>query len=451
MSKSWMQWVVPAIVLGVAWLLWQQQQPMACALWLVAWLGLGHLHQRWMLANLREWAALPLHRSLRMSPFPGSPWTRAFSRLSEGIETRNAAHLQLTGELENMHAAVDKMNDALLLLDRFHHIEWSNVSARNLFGLTNSSGLRRPIHHYIRDAKFGALLDQSLREIGDYPDTQRLTLPHRPGSVFFLELLRIEANRRVLIVRDVTEQARLDTMRSDFLANVSHELRTPLTVVAGYAETLLDIELPAEQQRKHLETIARQSGTMRNLVADLLALSGLEQDIALSSEQEVDIAALFTDIEPEARALSNGRHAIHFEINQTARVLGVPDELASALRNLVSNAVRYTPDGGRIEVRFVLDSGSAILSVKDSGLGIEAHHLPRLTERFYRVDSGRSRDAGGTGLGLAIVKRIASRHEMELSIDSTLGVGSQFTLTIPARRLRVAAPAAQSQVGEPKA
>ena len=233
-------------------------------------------------------------------------------------------------------------------------------------------------------------------------------------------------------------------MRSDFLANVSHELRTPLTVVAGYAETLLDIDLPAEQQRKHLETIARQSATMRNLVADLLALSGLEQDIALSSEQEVDVASLFTDIEPEARALSNGRHTIHFELHQSARVVGVPDELASALRNLVSNAVRYTPDGGRIEVRFALDSGAATLSVKDSGLGIEAHHLPRLTERFYRVDSGRSRDAGGTGLGLAIVKRIASRHEMDLAIDSTLGVGSQFTLTIPARRLRVAAPAAQS-------
>ncbi len=443
------QWVLPGIILGMAWFLWQQQHMVACIVWLATWLILGYAHQRWMLANLREWAALPAHRSLRFSPFPGSPWTLAFSRLSQGIESRNAAQGQLNTELENMHAAVDKMTDCLLLLDRFHHIEWSNVSARNLFGLTNSSGLRRPIHHYIRDVRFSELLDTSLRDALDYPNTLRLALPHRPGCVFFLELLRIEANRRVLIVRDITEQARLDTMRSDFLANVSHELRTPLTVVAGYAETLLDIDLPPEQQRKHLETIARQSGTMRNLVADLLALSGLEQDLSSASEAEIDVANLFAEIEIEARALSAGRHTLQFEVRQQARLVGVADELASALRNLVSNAVRYTPDGGRIEVSFTANNSGARLAVKDSGLGIEAVHLPRLTERFYRVDSGRSRDAGGTGLGLAIVKRIASRHEMELLIESTLGVGSQFALAMPARRVRLTPVATPQDSNKP--
>jgi two-component system, OmpR family, phosphate regulon sensor histidine kinase PhoR len=433
--KAWGQWVLPAVILGAAWLLWQQQHLLACSLWLATWLVLGY--------------ALPAHRSLRFSPFPGSPWTRAFTRLSQGIESRNAAQGKLSTELENMHAAVDKMNDCLLLLDRFHHIEWSNVSARNLFGLTNSSGLRRPIHHYIRDVRFSELLDHSLKGAPDYPNTLRLSLPHRPESVFFLELLRIEASRRVLIVRDITEQARLDTMRSDFLANVSHELRTPLTVVAGYAETLLDIELPPEEQRKHLETIARQSGTMRNLVADLLTLSGLEQELSTANEEEIDVAKLFADIDAEARVLSAGRHALSFDVREGSNIIGVADEMASALRNLVSNAIRYTPAGGQIAVSFTAMSGGARLTVKDSGLGIEAAHLPRLTERFYRVDSGRSRDTGGTGLGLAIVKRIASRHEMELQIDSTLGQGSQFSLAIPARRIRLTPVSTTEQHNKP--
>jgi two-component system phosphate regulon sensor histidine kinase PhoR len=250
-----------------------------------------------------------------------------------------------------------------------------------------------------------------------------------------MRLHRTEGGAKLLITRDVTEQEKLDAMRRDFVANVSHELRTPVTVIGGFAETLLDLELDEPTRREYLGTILRQSRTLQRLVEDLLILSSLENSAAPPAEERVDVHALVNTLAAEARALSQDRHAIEVHRAAPPLVRAAPAELESAVRNLLSNAVRYTPDGGRIDVEWRYRDDEAWLTVRDTGIGIAPEHLPRLTERFYRVDRGRSRDSGGTGLGLAIVKHILQRVGGQLHVESALGQGSAFTLRLPADRL----------------
>jgi two-component system phosphate regulon sensor histidine kinase PhoR len=245
---------------------------------------------------------------------------------------------------------------------------------------------------------------------------------------------------RLLITRDVTESSRVEQMRRDFVANVSHEIRTPLTVVAGFVETLLEMDLPAEERRRCLETVQRQTGTMQRLVEDLLTLATLEATSLPPQADPVAVEPLLQAVLADVRALSAGRHDLALEIASPAGLRGSPAELDSAVRNLLTNAVRYTPDGGRITVSWRVNDGEGVLSVRDTGIGVAAEHLPRLTERFYRVDRGRSRETGGTGLGLAIVKHVAQRHHARLEIDSRVGAGSTFSLRFPPAR--VALPSA---------
>ncbi len=235
-------------------------------------------------------------------------------------------------------------------------------------------------------------------------------------------------------MRDITDQARLDAIRSDFVANVSHEIRTPITVIGGFAETMLELELDTGEQRRHLESIAKHSQTMQRLVEDLLTLSSLESAIDKPADETIEIDRLCSSLVADARVLSGGQHTIESDVPPGLRLLGIGAEIESAIRNLLSNAVRYTPAGGRISLEWVQKNGEGAVVVADTGIGIPAEHLPRLTERFYRVDRARSRSTGGTGLGLAIVKHIANRHGAELLIESKAGKGSRFTLRFaPAR------------------
>jgi two-component system phosphate regulon sensor histidine kinase PhoR len=271
-----------------------------------------------------------------------------------------------------------------------------------------------------------------------------LALATRPGRLFELRLHRPDDEHKLLISRDLTERARLDAMRRDFVANVSHEIRTPVTVIGGFAETLLDLPLDEPTRREYLGTILRQSQTMQRLVEDLLTLATLESSTAPPESARIDVGAMARAVGAEAAALSQGRHEIVYRLDATAAVSAAPTELESAIRNLVVNAVRYTPEGGRIEIGWRIERGVGLLSVTDTGLGIAAEHLPRLAERFYRVDRGRSRETGGTGLGLAIVKHVIQRHGGELRIASTLGRGSTFSLVLPASRLITDASTPQS-------
>jgi len=246
---------------------------------------------------------------------------------------------------------------------------------------------------------------------------------------------------RLLISRNITQLEAVARMRRDFIANVSHELKTPLTVVAGFLETLQDLDLEPRQRTRYLQLMAEQAKSMQRLVDDLLTLSALESEQNALTETAFDVVPLLLEVSADAKALSSGRHTVALDIGEPAVVLGNRDELASAFGNLVSNSIRYTPDGGTITLAWHVDEdGRGTFSVADTGIGIAPEHVPRLTERFYRVDRSRSRATGGTGLGLAIVKHVLLRHQAELDVMSEPGAGSTFGVVLPARRVRRALP-----------
>ncbi len=401
----------------------------AAAAVLVAGLVAFALYHASYLQRLHHWAGLPRQREL---PYGFGSWGHAFDRLGRHMRQDEGERAETAAELERIHAAVDLLPDGLVVLDRFDHVQWSNRAAQDLHGIF---GTRRPIDHFIRQPEFLAYLRD-----GDFSEPTRMSLPSAPGRLFSLKIVPTDDAYRLLITRDVTESSRVEQMRRDFVANVSHEIRTPLTVVAGFVETLLEMDLPAEERRRCLETVQRQTGTMQRLVEDLLTLATLEATSLPPQADPVAIEPLLQAVLADVRALSAGRHELALEIASPAGLRGSPTELDSAVRNLLTNAVRYTPDGGRITVSWRVNDGEGVLSVRDSGIGIAAEHLPRLTERFYRVDRGRSRETGGTGLGLAIVKHVAQRHHARLEIDSRVGAGSTFSLRFPPAR--VALPAA---------
>lgn len=413
-----------AIALALAAVLGWLFSARAAAWWLAAFTALYAVAQTNFLARLHRWGGLPRSREI---PISTGAWEMVLERIARFVKSEHDTREELQAELAQLHAAVDQLPDGLTLLDQYDHIAWCNNAATELHGIF---GAGRPIHHFIRNPAFVAYLDGD-----DYAKPPVLPLATRPGRLFELRLHRNDDGSKLLITRDLTELARVDAMRRDFVANVSHEIRTPVTVIAGFAETLLEGDDDPEARREYLTMILRQSQTMQRLVQDLLTLSSLENAEAPPAQERVDMHALVGSLVDEAQALSQGRHSIGMKLLAPRWVLGASSELESALRNLLTNAVRYTPAGGQISVDWRVRDGDGLLSVRDSGIGIPPEHLPRLTERFYRVDHGRSRETGGTGLGLAIVKHIAQRHGGRLVIDSRPGQGSTFTLRIPAGRM----------------
>jgi len=411
----------------------------AAVWWLGTALVVYALTETVYLARLHYWATLPRNRSL---PAGYGPWRAVVERLSRFARQEADAQSELASELERIHAAVDQLPDGLVVLDRYDHVLWANDAAENLHGIF---GTRRPIHHFIRQPEFARLL-----EANESGSSIRVELPGRPGRIYALLLHRAQGDQKLLITRDVTERAKLDAMRSDFVANVSHEIRTPVTVIAGFAETLLTLDLDADKRREYLEAILAQSRTMQRLVDDLLTISSLESDMQPLDEEPVDVPSLLEQLVDEARTISAERHEIDLTLDGPRRLLASPGELESAVRNLLTNAIRYTPDGGRISVDWRVQDTEGRIAVRDTGIGIPPEHMPRLAERFYRVDRGRSRATGGTGLGLAIAKRIMARHHGQLRFDSAPGRGSTFVLCFPAERLiSDPVPARASRAGTP--
>lgn len=381
-------------------------------------------YHAYYLTALHHWAALPRNREL---PLGIGTWSAVLDRLSRAVRQENEARVELSSELDRVHAAVDQLPDGLVVLDRFDHVEWSNNAAEHLHGIF---GRKRPIHHYVRQPEFIEYLERA-----DYSTPIRVSLQAQPGRVFEIGLFRTDGGQKLMVTRDITDQAKLDAVRRDFVANVSHEIRTPVTVIGGFAETLLTLDLDEAKRREYLATILKQSQNMQRLVADLLMLSSLENSSTAPSESTIDVAAMIGAIAAEARALSAGRHTVVEAVDSNCQLRGAPMEIESALRNLMTNAIRYTPDGGVVTMRWSIRGDEAWLSVRDTGIGVAAEHMPRLTERFYRVESGRSRSTGGTGLGLAIVKHVVQRHGARLDVQSWLGEGSVFTLVFGLERV----------------
>jgi two-component system phosphate regulon sensor histidine kinase PhoR len=333
-------------------------------------------------------------------------------------------------------SAIEASPNGVMLIDAQDQIDWcSRVSAQH-FGLDPERDLRQRVTNLIRNPLFVAALQHGEEEL----DAMTLTAP--AGGMISVLVRSYGQGQRLVLSQDVTERQRMDAMRRDFVANVSHEIRTPLTVLAGFVETLASVPLPQDEQHKVLGLMSQQAQRMQSLVADLLTLAQLEGSPRPTVDRWVSLAHLLEQVEIEARGLSGGHHQFQFpdlegHALQAVEIAGHPTELLSALTNLVSNAVRYTPPAGRISVTWHFQAdGRGVFCVTDTGIGIAREHLPRLTERFYRVDGSRSRETGGTGLGLSIVKHVVQRHDGELQLESDLGKGSQFRLILPAARLR---------------
>jgi two-component system, OmpR family, phosphate regulon sensor histidine kinase PhoR len=375
---------------------------------------------------LRNWLRRPELDSL---PRGRGVWEEALAELHRFLKRRDAEHEGLAQSLARFRAAVRALPDGVVILDHEHRIEWSNPTAAHHLGIDPRRDLAQPVVNFIRQPDFVAYL-----AAGEF--SQPLVLRTR-DTTLSLRVIEFGEEQKLLNSRDVTAEERIDTMRRDFVANVSHELKTPVTVLSGFVETLADESFPMSpaQRSRYLGMMAEQATRMQRLVEDLLTLSTLESSAAPADEQPIEVGPFVERLAEEARALSGGRHRIETTVHEDCRLLGSAAELHSAFSNLVSNAVRYTPEAGAVRLAWRLSDGGGIFSVSDSGIGIEARHIPRLTERFYRVDSGRSRETGGTGLGLAIVKHALTRHQAVLDVASEPGRGSTFSAVFPPGRV----------------
>jgi two-component system phosphate regulon sensor histidine kinase PhoR len=388
----------------------------------------------WHLGGLARWAAGPLDEAV---PEGRGTWRVALSALHRRVRTRTLAQRDLVVAVERFRSVAEAIPDGMVILDESNHVRWANARARLHLGLDLGHDTGQPLVNVVRQPEFIRYLDAE-----DYRDAVTVGSQREPGATLSIQVIPFGVAEKLLISRDITQLETVARMRRDFIANVSHEMKTPLTVVAGFIETLQDMELEPRQRTRYLALMQEQAKSMQRLVDDLLALSALESDQNPRVEAEFAVVPLLLELAADARALSGGQHAIALDTGDAATVTGNRDELASAWGNLVSNAIRYTPAEGAVTLRWrIAPDGCGEFGVEDTGIGIAAEHIPRLTERFYRVDRSRSRATGGTGLGLAIVKHVLLRHQAELDVASDLGQGSTFTVRLPARRVqRVAAP-----------
>lgn len=375
-----------------------------------------------------------LYRWLRENPDAEVPeargiWEEIFNRIYNLRRDEQGARNSLLSIIDRARSSVSALKEAVVLIDGQGNLEWWNPAAERLLGLKSPDDLGQPVANLIRDPVFVRYFER-----GPYDDPLLMPSEIQPGRFLQFELTRFGGNDRLMIVDDVTRLQNLEQMRKDFVANVSHELRTPLTVLAGYLETFLgNTEALPPRWLRALQQMEAQTGRMNNLVNDLLLLSRLENENVELEPQRVNITALLGQIRNEAIAFAlEKHHDITLECDTGVGLMGLESNLRSAFSNLVTNAVKYTPAHGRIRIRWWADERHAYFSVTDNGIGIDARHIPRLTERFYRADAARSTATGGTGLGLAIVKHVLLQHHAHLDIVSTLGKGSTFTCVFPA-------------------
>jgi two-component system phosphate regulon sensor histidine kinase PhoR len=374
-------------------------------------------------------------------------WGEFSNRIRRVLRNNERAVQQRDERLQEFLAAMQASPNGVVLLDKDFRIEWFNQSAAMHFGLDARRDLEQHFANLVRDPSFAAYFAAKDFE-------KDVLMPGRASTASLPVRLSVHvhpygAGRSLLLSRDVTAVEQAEAMRRDFVANVSHEIRTPLTVLGGFVETLQTLPLNEAERARYLDLMAQQASRMQSLVSDLLTLSRLEGSPLPTTHEWVDVGSLVDQCRHEAAELSRmlwgQTHSLSFEIQGGLSLAGSATELHSAFFNLIGNAVRYTPAGKSIRViASAMEDGGALFAVHDQGVGIAQEHIPRLTERFYRVDRSRSRDTGGTGLGLAIVKHVVQRHGAELSIVSVPGEGSHFQIVFPFNRVQnraVPAPA----------
>ncbi len=386
----------------------------------------------WHLRNLhRLYAWLQDGHSFH-PPEASGIWGDVFNLIYRSQLRNRKRKKRLTGLIKRFQEATAAMPDATVILDAEGGIEWFNGAAQPLLGLQPGRDVGQRILNLIRNPEFRRFLTT-----GSPGEPMRLPSPVDEQTILNFRVVPYGKEQRLLIARDVSQQQRLEQMRRDFVANVSHELRTPLTVVGGFLETLLDEreELPPHIRRS-LSLMEQQSGRMSQIVEDLLLLSRLESGEHRGQRERIAVTAMLKMIEEGISPLAAEKQLkLSFECDEALWIYGAEKELYSAFSNLITNALRYTPEGGTITVRWFRDDKGAHFEVQDTGQGIAPQHIPRLTERFYRVDIGRSRESGGTGLGLAIVKHVLNRHDATLRISSAINRGSTFSCDFPSEMI----------------
>jgi two-component system, OmpR family, phosphate regulon sensor histidine kinase PhoR len=414
--------------------------------WMIGnvWVGLAGmlaLYLAWQLVNLFRLEWWLRHRSYADPPDFAGAWGGVVAqvvRVHRGKRFHKQRYMQLLRQIQRSTAALP---DGVLILNAQREIVWFNRTAAHLLDLRGAEDTGLRIDNLLRQPEFARYL-----QMGDF--AQPLVLQKHAAADFFLslQLAPYGDGQLLLLLRDVSRQMRLEAMRKDFVANASHELRSPLTVIAGYLESLsqdpaLDAELsgPVAEMR-------RQAERMTSIIYDLLELSKLEESDEYGVGKPIDVAALLTSLRKDVLARPLRPREVRIQVDSNALLLGEESEIHSAFFNLVDNAAKYTSREGSIGIRWWVDEQGGHFSVSDTGIGIPAEHVPRLTERFYRVDAGRSRASGGSGLGLAIVKHVLQRHGATLDVQSSLGLGSTFTSHFPPQRVIAASNDARAAV-----
>jgi len=399
------------------WVVWDFTRGLAIAFLIL--LALIFVQLRYMY-HLSLWLDNP--EGIKLQDGWGS-WTDIFAKLYRLRRDDQKSRSELAEWLSRFREAMSQLPDGVVIMDDVLFLEWCNPVAERQLGLSLKSDKGMRVTNLIRSPEF---IDYII--LAHYEEPLSLNIN---GRKLIIRIIPFENRRQILVTHDMTEFDRLDQMRRDFIANASHELRTPLTVINGFLEIAnLEPNLDVLSRQQHITLMVEQGKRMQNLIEDMLVLTRLESIDYPMRDEFVDIRHLLDEVLIEAKALSNNRHKLSLKCDGPD-ILGGTEELRSAFSNLVSNAIRYTPEGGEITISWSKNIQGPAFSVKDNGIGIKQENLARLTERFYRVDKGRSRETQGTGLGLAIVKHVLMRHNARLLIESELGKGSVFTIQFP--------------------
>jgi two-component system, OmpR family, phosphate regulon sensor histidine kinase PhoR len=395
------------------------------------------VRQLYFISAVRAWVERPKRVEL---PEAGGIWGDIYEKLLDLQRRNRKRKKRLAAILAQFQASAEALPDGAVVMESRGEIAWFNSAARALLGLRSPQDMGQRLPNLLRHPQFTQYFER-----GEYEPEVQIPSPLNTNVTLALRVIPYGDDQRLLIVRDVSELHRLERIRTDFVANASHELRTPLTVLRGYLEVMLPEAGGAlAAWRAPLQEMHTQASRMEALVRDLLKLARLEADTATRRQDVLDVSAIIGRSLTEARSLSQGRHDIEADVDAALLLYGRETEAESIFTNLIANAVQYTPAGGRIKVRWHGRGGGAEFAVADTGIGVAEADIPRLTERFYRVDEGRSRASGGTGLGLSIVKHALERHEGHLEVQSRLGAGSTFSCVFPAHRVVRQRPAAAS-------
>lgn len=384
----------------------------------------------WHAANI-----VRLHRWLRRpeSTVPESygAWSGIFNRIGAFKKLSTRQEEQFSNILGDFQALADAFPDSTLLVDHEGRISWFNTAAKQLFKLQSPKHIGRPISDMVRLAGFSEWFNAA--GAGQI----ELKLNSRGERETWLELssVQIRDKQRLVIFRDISELRNVERIRRDFVTNVSHELRTPLTVMLGYLELFLDRQ--PEDMGDAVQRMHAQAVQMQEMLDDFLELSRIQSLESDAEEEWVDVPTLLAQLKEQAEEISRGQHELEFDIESGLCLSGITSDVESAFRNLIVNALKYTPEGGTVSVRWFDSQAGPSMEVSDTGIGIPKREIPRLTERFYRTSSDRGRKTGGTGLGLSIVKHVLNAHQAQLLIESEYGVGSKFSCIFPVERKRV--------------